>query len=648
MDTTRITFELGEVKITARTKDIGISEIGQSEMEQFDRKDVAGTLQLIPGLSYSNSGPRNEATVTVRGFDLRQVPVYLDGVPVYVTYDGYVDLGRFLVKDIKKIAVSKGVSSILFGPNTLGGAINLVTRKPENKLEFEGSTGVYAGHRIWNGRHSDLYAGTRIKNYYFQAGYSFLDRDPYSLSGKPESPYPGNHGVLDNSQRRDRKINFKAGWMPGGNDEYAISFITQKGAKGIPAYSGSDPDQRVRYWRFPDVHNQDISFISQTAVANNGYLKTRLYYNEYFSDLRSYDDSSYSSQDMGSSFTSIYFDNSFGGSIEYNMDINLKHNLKGALHFKQDHHREHNTHPVDETVRHMKDRFITLGMEENFTPSNDILIVGGTSLNIRNNLRADNYDPDSDSIFPFPANRDMALNVQVVLDYRISKSQEIRISLARKTRFGTMKDRYSYRLGRSLPNPSLKSESAFHADVSHSIRAGSFLGMDASIFCSLLDDAIQPVYGVDTGNPDVFQLQNTGKAVYYGLEADVTCLPLDEFLLGLRYAYLERKNLDRPELIFTDVPKHRIFGYVKYGKQGIFYVRFDSGFDTERPSTSDGLYVAEAFFLCNMEASVRIWKIFSLEARINNLFDAAYSYYEGYPQEGRNFKLSLEYSISKN
>jgi iron complex outermembrane receptor protein len=142
-------------------------------------------------------------------------------------------------------------------------------------------------------------------------------------------------------------------------------------------------------------------------------------------------------------------------------------------------------------------------------------------------------------------------------------------------------------------------------------------------------------------------MKNTGKAIFYGLETDISFSPFESLTAGLQYSWIERKNLTHPELLFTDIPRHRIFGYVKYGKPGLFYILFDSGYNSERYSRSDGAYTADRFFLSDIKVSVNIFKAFALEACIQNLFDADYCYYEGYPEEGRNFNVTLKYFISK-
>lgn len=646
-DTTKAAMkvELGEVRITARERDIGSEVLDQSRIQEFSQDDAARALNLISGINFVSMGPKNEAMITVRGFDLRQVPVFVDGIPVYIPYEGYVDLGGFLVHDLAKISVSKGVSSVLYGPNTLGGAINLVSRKPDRKFEMDGATGIKLGNNGFEGYRSSLNLGGKHGSFYYRLAYSVLNFDSYSVSRNDEPADPGEGYTRGNSYRRDLNLNAKAGFTPNNTDEYALRFMHQHAAKGVPVYTGEDPDQPVRYWRFPAVDKQGVNFLSKTVIGSKTYLKARIYYDRYSSDLRSYDDQTYSSQENRSSFTSIYLDDSYGGNLSFDYEAGVHHDLKAVVHYKYDHHREHNTHPVAETVRHFRDRQVSLGIEDNYSPVRKLLIIGGISYNASRNIRADDYDPQNDSVFAFPGNKYAALNAQLGIEYHMSDRQDLRFSLARKTRFATMKDRYSYRLGRSIPNPLLEAESGLHTELSYVLRADELLHLKSSVFYSRLNDVIQRVDGVDPDNPSVYQFRNTGRADFYGFESDLVVNPLSFLEGGLQYTWLERKNLSRPEVYFTDVPRHRIFGYFRLASKDLFYVMYSADFNSERISTSDGEYVAGSFFISHIKASIRIWKFLNLEAGVMNLFDASYSYLEGYPEEGRNYFLSLRYNF---
>lgn len=74
--------------------------LDQPTMKALDKQNVAQALSVVPGVVLQKSGSRNEEQVKVRGFDSRQVPVYFDGVPIYVPYDGNLDLARILTNNL--------------------------------------------------------------------------------------------------------------------------------------------------------------------------------------------------------------------------------------------------------------------------------------------------------------------------------------------------------------------------------------------------------------------------------------------------------------------------------------------------------------------------------------------------------------------
>jgi iron complex outermembrane receptor protein len=112
--------------------------------------------------------------------------------------------------------------------------------------------------------------------------------------------------------------------------------------------------------------------------------------------------------------------------------------------------------------------------------------------------------------------------------------------------------------------------------------------------------------------------------------------------LGANYTYIKRNDLSSPSILFTDVPRDKLFGYAQYSYRDLFYIQLNGQYDSKRYSTSYGA-VSAPFSLFNAVASYHVWKYFSLEGGVNNIFDRNYSLVEGYPEPGRNYFVNLRY-----
>ena len=644
-DTQNLAFDLGEVQVIGHRSNPVTNTIWRTDLVKNQQRDVSEALVMLPGLNYVHVGPRNEGMVNVRGFDLRQIPVYLDGVPVYVSYDGYTDLARFLVSDLAKITVTKGETSLLMGQNNLGGAINLISGKPGSILELDVASGISINRKGWGGWQSGLNIGSRLDKFYLQAGLAYIDMESFNTSRKYTAPSPGHSGIQENSQHRDIRYSMKFGFTPNPTDSYVLSYQYQLGAKGVPAYNGTDPDQRPRYWQFPDVNKHGIHFNSKTKLGIDKLLQFRLFYDDYFSDLSSYDDSTYTSQDRRSSFTSIYDDTSIGGSLIFSMMTGKRNELKAAAHVVNDHHREKNTHPVEQSLRHFRDVTFSVGLEDYFKISETFRIEFGLSYQFKNNLQADNYHETADSIFAFPQHRDEAVNLRIGLRYLITTEHQLHANLSGKTRFPTMKDRYSYRLGRSIPNPELRSESSWNMDLGYTYIPGTMFQFKTAVFYSRLNHSMQAVYGVDPENSSVYQIQNTGDAEFYGWEAELVLDHISGLQSGLQYSLIERYNLSNPEIKFTDVPRHKLLVFLHYTLFSRLFLNLKGIYNSPRISSSNGMFQTNPLFTMDFISSFDISGSLSLEASISNLSDASFCYVEGYPAPGRQYFLGLRYKL---
>jgi iron complex outermembrane receptor protein len=643
-DTLDVVFDLGEVTEVGRENHPLTLTVEAEALERIGQTSVAGALARLPGLNLVQLGPKNEFMVTVRGFDLRQVPVYLDGVPVYVSYDGYADLARFLVSNLSRITVTREETSLLAGPNAMGGAINLVSRKPARGFGFDAASAFAFDSRGYGGLSSSINAGNRGEKFYFQVGVGLVSMKPFIRSGRMDGVDPGEPSLQPNSQHEDVNASLKAGFTPNDTDHYAVSFHFQDGFKGVPPYTGDDPGQRVRYWQFPEIRKTGVHLNTKTGTGKRGSIQTRWYYDDYFNRLKSFDDSTCTTQEDSSSFTSLYDDETLGGTVIYSREMAEKHALRIALHGIYDHHREGNTSPREERVRHFIDLTGSAGAEDDYRISDRLRLVAGAGIQFKQNIRADDYLVQADSAYPFPGHDDLSFNLLAGLRYDPGEGHRLSLNLSRKSRFPTMKDRYSYRLGKSVPNPELQAEYAWNTDLGYAYAAGEVMLFRTALFYSRLQNTIQPVHGVDPDNPAAYQYQNTGEARYYGWEIGFDWMPLNEIGIGIQYTFTERENLSQPEIHFTDVPGHSASGYFGYTLFRMLDVRFDGLYNSSRTSTSDGLWKTDPFFILDFSLAFRV-QSYSLEAAICNLLDRDYSYMEGYPAPGRQFKFGFRTSI---
>jgi iron complex outermembrane receptor protein len=85
---------------------------------------VEQVLRALPSLHVRRNS-RGEAELSVRGSGSRQVAVLLDGIPLTLSWDGRADWSVIPATAPQEIRVVRGVSSMLHGPNVLGGVVEL-------------------------------------------------------------------------------------------------------------------------------------------------------------------------------------------------------------------------------------------------------------------------------------------------------------------------------------------------------------------------------------------------------------------------------------------------------------------------------------------------------------------------------------------
>lgn len=688
-------FDLGVTSISVTAEASPLSPVSDSidraEIVNRQALTTAAALDYLPGLAIDHaSSGRNEASMRMRGFTSKgQVPLYIDGIPVSMPYDGTLDFGRLLSNDIAEIQVSKGFSSPLLGPNGMGGSINLVTREPQKKFQADALVGTGPGDMLL----SSLNLGSRWRRFYVQGSMDWLQSHFVPLSGNFQLNSFQPTYKRNNSDTRDAKYSGRVAWTPRSTDQYVFSYVNQKGRKGVPLYAGPNSAatfNQYSYRRWPYWDKTSYYAITNTALGETGSIKLRGYYDQFQNAMNFYDNATFSSMNKTTSNSSIYNDYSSGGSAEYTTRILPRNLFSASFVFRDDNHRDKLLYPAKTPYPYVTPEILnraqtySMGFQDVITISSKLMATVGFSADYMKGLQIQKLNRTETALVPVvcadnPTNTSFSgctahvwnYNPQASLSFKPTSMDTLYVTFADRGRFPLLKESYSYSLGKGIPNPDLKPEhnSSWNVGYSRELPLKTFVQVE--YFHDRLRDAIQDVYIRDTASQCsntgaqagyCSKKENIGKEVHQGVELSVRSTPISRLTLDMSYSYVNRtmeydfgNRVDISQVLTTiqilpTYPKnkfianavvrlpHEILAIANYRYEGGITVQ-----DTTYRTAPGNLMFSTCYGTVDLGAVVPVAVGFSVQAGVRNLFDRNYFYTPGYPEPGRNWYVNARY-----
>lgn len=294
-------------------------------------------------------------------------------------------------------------------------------------------------------------------------------------------------------------------------------------------------------------------------------------------------------------------------------------------------------------------------LEYTLTPVENISFVFGTSYTkLRPHKVMDKDDTFGNALEK--GNGEHAWDGQGGVFWDINPNHQVYLTVAKKTRMPTMRDRFRVGVGNDggitrMPNPDLKPEKAMHYEIGWRGTIHNKMKVGAALFHSEVKDLIAEGTVSDPRNPGdtIPQNQNIDKTAFQGVEISVDFAATQWLTFGGNFSYVDwkiRKSASSdPIQKITSLPDTKANGYMIItpieGLSLIPRVEYiaESYFSSNRKEKTDD------FALAHFKATYDFLEYFTIEAGVNNIFDTHYEYEEGYSMPGRTFYVGMTFTF---
>jgi vitamin B12 transporter len=213
--------QLPDVTVSANRIDIPFSEtsrsiqvISRAQIEAAPVQSVAQLLQFVAGVDVRQRGAHGvQADVSIRGGTFDQTLVLINGIKMNDPQTGHHSMNLPVDLDqIERIEILKGPAARVFGQNAFAGAINIITRTPDEayaQFQLLGGSNQLGGLRIsvslpksnfkqYFSAGKDFSQGYRhntdydINQCFYQASFKYVNSELHLLAGYSEREFGAN------------------------------------------------------------------------------------------------------------------------------------------------------------------------------------------------------------------------------------------------------------------------------------------------------------------------------------------------------------------------------------------------------------------------------------------------------------------------
>jgi len=231
-------YELGDREVRGRripNASTVVAVVERADLQNSGAAGIGDVLDRIAGVYVRKGGPGGGGTrVSIRGCDPEHVLVLVDGQRINPSGSGQADIETIPIEMIERIEVYRGGESARFGPDALGGVINIITMnsggyRPEIRTETYLGTWHTGAYRVY------LQDPIRVPGVSGKITCSLQESEgdfPYRYSVEPSSRTYS--GVRQNAESRTRNFFGSIKYRLGDGTSLDFSGHVYRSRRGLP------------------------------------------------------------------------------------------------------------------------------------------------------------------------------------------------------------------------------------------------------------------------------------------------------------------------------------------------------------------------------------------------------------------------------